>query len=70
MPVILPRDVYRAWLDPDIQDEGVMVDMLRPFRAHLMRRFPVSLLVNRVANDGPECSAAVDLPATTGCLFV
>jgi len=47
----------------------VMVDMLRPFRANLMQRFPVSPLVNRVANDGPECSAAVDLRATIGSLF-
>jgi len=70
MPVILPRDVYDAWLDPRIQDETVAIGMLRPFRAHRMRRFPVSALVNRVANDGPECSAAVDLPATTGSLFV
>ena len=53
-----------------IQDETVAVENLRPFRANLMRRFPVSPLVNRVANDGPECSAAVDLPATTGSLFV
>jgi putative SOS response-associated peptidase YedK len=70
MPVILPRDVYDAWLDPRIQDETVAIGMLRPFRANRMRRFPVSALVNRAANDGPECSAAVDLPATTGSLFV
>ena len=63
MPVILPHDTYRAWLDPGIQDESVALGMLRPFQANLMRRFPVSAMVNRVTNDGPECCTPVKLAA-------
>jgi hypothetical protein len=70
LTVILPCDVHRAWLDPWIQDETLAIKMLRPFVANFMRRFPVSPLVNHVANDRPECCAAVDLPATTRSLFV
>lgn len=69
MPVILPHDDYRAWLDPGIHDETVSLEMLRPFQANLMRRFPVRAIVNRVTNDGPECCASVELPAATGSLF-
>ncbi len=69
MPVILPRDRYRAWLDPCIQDGLAIQAMLKPFQAKLMRRFAVSAMVNRVTNDGPECCAPVESPTVSGSLF-
>ncbi len=48
MPVILPRDAYDPWL----AGEDVP---LPPFPANDMTAWPVSMLVNRPANDDPRC---------------
>ena len=69
MPVILPQDQYDRWLDPGTQDATSVAGLLKPFDAHLMKRYPVSTRVNQVANDGPECSDPVDLPAVAAALF-
>jgi putative SOS response-associated peptidase YedK len=52
-----------------MQDVATAVGLLRPFDSKLMRRYPVSTRVNLVANDDPECSAPVALPAATATLF-
>jgi putative SOS response-associated peptidase YedK len=69
MPVILPAELYDRWLDPGMNGVEDVLSLLKPYDAALMRRYPVSKRVNLVTNDGPECSAPVDLPATTGSLF-
>ncbi len=37
-----------------------MTEILAPFRAELMQRYPVSEHVNGVVNDGPECPRAIE----------
>jgi putative SOS response-associated peptidase YedK len=69
MPVILAPNHYDRWLDPSMQDAASAVGLLTPFDSNLMRRYPVSTRVNLVTNDGPECSAPVELPAATATLF-
>jgi putative SOS response-associated peptidase YedK len=69
MPVILLRESYDAWLDPYMHDVARALEMLKPFDSTSMRRHAVSARVNLVVNDGPECSAPVELPATTASLF-
>jgi putative SOS response-associated peptidase YedK len=69
MPVILAPAHYGPWLDPSMQDVAVAVGLLGPFDSKLMRRYPVSARVNLVANDDPECSTPVALPAATATLF-
>jgi putative SOS response-associated peptidase YedK len=69
MPAILPAEDYDRWLDPRMQDAERAVCLLKPYDASRMRRYPVSTRVNLVTNDGSECSAPVELPATTGLLF-
>ena len=69
MPVILAPEHYGPWLDPSMQDVAIAVGLLRPFDSKLMRRYPVSNRVNLIANDDPECSAPVTLPAATATLF-
>lgn len=69
MPAILRAEDYGCWLDPNMQDAERAVGLLKPYEASRMRRYPVSTQVNLVTNDGPECSAPVELPATTGLLF-
>ena len=53
MPVILPREVYAAWLDPALTDPRVARELLRPLPAEEMRAWPVSRRVNNPANDDP-----------------
>ena len=50
MPVILSKDDYDLWLDPGLTDVAAAGDLLKPFAATLMRRYPVSTRVNVVAN--------------------
>lgn len=54
MPVLLPADVWDAWLDPDNQDLGSLEGLLVPAASELVALRPVSRLVNTVTNDGPE----------------
>jgi len=53
MPVILGRQDWDHWLDPDAAE--VPSELLAPFDPRRMVARPVSTAVNRVANDGPEC---------------
>ena len=71
MPVILDRADYDLWLDPAMTKVEAVTDMLKPYRADLMRSYPVSPRVNHVANDDAECSAPVIVtpPDTQSSLF-
>jgi len=55
MPVILPRERYGEWLDPQEQDPGRLKALLLPFDAEQMIAYPVSRAVNFPAHDSPEC---------------
>jgi putative SOS response-associated peptidase YedK len=54
MPVILPKDAYTQWLDPQPQPSSRFESLLVPYPAEEMIAFPVSTLVNSPANDRPE----------------
>ena len=69
MPAILRGEDYDRWLDPNMRDVERAVGLLKPYEASGMRRHTVSTRVNLVTNDGPECSAPVEVPPTTGLLF-
>jgi putative SOS response-associated peptidase YedK len=64
MPVILSPEDYDLWLDPGVTDPEKVADLLKPFDARKMRKYPVSSAVNRVANDGPECAEAIEITET------
>jgi len=57
MPVILRREDYDLWLDPGFSDVKALAEILVPFDAAQMRRYPVSTRVNAVTNDDPDCVA-------------
>ena len=69
MPVILDADSYDLWLDPGMRDACAASELLRPCDSRLMRWYPVSPRINRVANDDEECSAPVELSQTQNRLF-
>lgn len=54
MPVILTREAEDTWLDPRIEDPGLLLPLLRPYPADQMECYPVSRLVNNPANDSPQ----------------
>ena len=51
MPVILDPDGYDLWLDPGMKDVSAASDRLKPYDAEVMRCYPVSTRINRVANN-------------------
>ncbi len=55
MPVVLTEDAWDRWLDPDFGDPEVLRSMLKPFDPNSMAEYPVSTLVNKVANNYREC---------------
>ncbi|MGI8998399.1 MAG: SOS response-associated peptidase [Candidatus Limnocylindria bacterium] len=65
MPVILEREALEIWLDPDA-DLGHVRSLLRPAPCDGLRMWPVSTAVNRVAVDGPELLAPIELAPTLG----
>ena len=60
MPVIIPRAGEARWLDPDCQNPGDLLQLLRPYPAEEMETCFVSTLVNSPANDSLECIAPAD----------
>jgi putative SOS response-associated peptidase YedK len=69
MPVILNLDSYDLWLDPGMQNVAAISELLKPYDAHAMRRYPVSTRINHVANDDVECSHRVEPSETQNQLF-
>jgi putative SOS response-associated peptidase YedK len=59
MPVILPKDSYGQWLEPEEIDPKQAQELLKPYPADLMTAYPVSTLVNSPANEDPLCIAPV-----------
>jgi putative SOS response-associated peptidase YedK len=61
MPVIVPADKYEVWLDPDVTNFDAIKDILKPYDATQMRRYPVSTKMNNSKNEGAESAAPVTL---------
>ena len=55
MPVILPQELQRVWLDPTNQDANKLVALLKPYPAKEMLAYAVSPLVNSPRNNSVEC---------------
>ena len=60
--IVMPAD-HDHWLDPRIRSGQDLRPLLRPFPAALMESYPVSTLVNRTANDVPQCIEPLDTVA-------
>lgn len=55
MPVILPREHWDVWLDPEIQDTQALQPLLAAYPSDKMQMKPVSTIVNSPRNDTPDC---------------
>ncbi|MGH3146799.1 MAG: SOS response-associated peptidase [Rubrobacter sp.] len=54
MPVILPRDYYDLWLDPEAEGQEV-AGLLEPYAGDDLEAYPVSRFVNSPGNDDSRC---------------
>jgi len=54
MPVILPPERHDEWLDPDNHDVESLRRLLVPAPEDALTFYPISLAVNRPANNGPQ----------------
>ena len=61
MPVIVTPDKYDLWLDPDVNDFDAIRDILKPYDAAQMRRYPVSRKLNNSKIDDAESASPVTL---------
>jgi putative SOS response-associated peptidase YedK len=55
MPVILAKDDWPLWLDPDGKDAAAVAPLLRPCPGDGWEAVPVSRFVNNPRNEGPGC---------------
>ena len=65
MPVIVPPDKYDLWLDPVVTDFAAIREILKPYDANLMRRYPVSRKLNNSKIDDAESASSVILDTPT-----
>jgi putative SOS response-associated peptidase YedK len=61
MPLMLTPDTYDAWLDPGNHDRDSLLGLLQPAAPGLLEAYPVSTLVSRVDNNGPELVEPIPL---------
>jgi putative SOS response-associated peptidase YedK len=54
MPLVLPRSLWGAWLDPLQRDPDTLRALLQPAAPGRFAAVPVSLRVNAASNNGPE----------------
>lgn len=57
MPVILPESQWDTWLDAENHDVGALGQLLVPAPSEELERWPVTMLVNKPVNNGPELLA-------------
>jgi putative SOS response-associated peptidase YedK len=69
MPVILDPDCYDLWLDPGMKNVSAVSELLKPYDAAVMRRYPISPRINHVVNDDAECSVPLEIAQTQNDLF-
>lgn len=65
MPVILPAEHWRLWLDQDHFDAQKLQALLKPYAGKDLDLYAVNRTVNSPSNDSPDCIA----PATEGDLL-
>ena len=63
MPVVIAPEDFSRWLDCKTQEPRAVADLMVSPQPDLFEAIPVSDLVNKVANTGPEIIAPVPLEA-------
>jgi putative SOS response-associated peptidase YedK len=64
-PLVVERDRWAEWLDPDVDDPQRLLALLVPAAPGRLAAYPVSTLVNNVQNNGPELLDAIPAEEAT-----
>lgn len=59
MPVILPENSKKLWLDPRINDTMALKELLKPYNSSDMYHYPISSKVNSPKNDSKDLLEAI-----------
>lgn len=62
MPVILPREAWSRWLEPEPLTEEECAQLLAPSPDGLLEIYPVDRAVGSVANDNPGLIEPIEVP--------
>lgn len=62
MPVVVGREHYDAWLDPDLQEAARIKQLVGDLSADAMQAYPVDRRVNNPRFDDPSCIVRFDSP--------
>lgn len=62
MPVLLPREAWDDWLDPEFDDAEYLTSLLEPPPDDVLGMYPISTRVNNVRNEGPELLEPIEEP--------
>jgi len=65
-PVVLERDTWDRWLDPEVTDSEELKPLLVPTVAGTLIHHPVGKAIGNVRNDGPELVEAIALDGDPG----
>ncbi|HEV2900505.1 MAG TPA: SOS response-associated peptidase [Pseudaminobacter sp.] len=60
MPVVIQPEDFSRWLDCRTQEPREVFDLMRPAQPDFFEAIPVSDLVNKVANTGPDLQRRVE----------
>ena len=63
MPVILEQKQFDFWLDNEFSDRETLEKALVPYDSEELQTYPVDTIVNKAANDSPECIVPKDIDA-------
>jgi putative SOS response-associated peptidase YedK len=55
MPLIIPRESWKTWLNHEEGHATDILELLQPAPSGFLQLKEVRTLVNKVANDSPEC---------------
>lgn len=61
MPVILPKDMEAAWLDPGLTDGSQAIELARAHAVTALEHYSVSMRVNNAKNEGPALIERADI---------
>lgn len=65
-PVVLERENWEYWLDPEVTDPEKLQPLLRPTIQGTLVHHPIGREVGNVRNDGPELLEAIALEGDPG----
>jgi putative SOS response-associated peptidase YedK len=60
MPVLLPREAWDDWLDPEVDDPEYLQSLMVPAPDDVLGMYPISTKVNNVRNEGSELLAPLE----------